>query len=419
MRLFILILIGVMFFSCNRVKTDYDVIIVGGGLAGLSAAKELNSKKVLVLEKDSILGGRVQTHNYQGKYFYDVGAAFSLHPSYRNTIRINDLEINQSIDSIALLIDDKFYSGMNPLEAIEKYEIDINRIGAVRFYYDNKYNIDSKKINTSEFYPIFNSLVKSVFPGSLKDCNKNIVPFIFERYYSSFYYYGNQNVVKALLANNKCKISTNSTVIEVKEKNNYVQIVYVDVQNRKKVITTKKCIVTTPASVAAAVIEQLNVETKVFLDNVKYSSYYSISIGVEIDTLIPYYAYLIPVNSGFSSIVVHKTQNPNFYIFQLYIAHEDIGHFATDNQRKQKAEELINNIWKIDTSHIRFHDVKYWPLAGVLYDDNYIKEWSANVLKPSKNVVLGGDYTIISDKVPPYGMICAMLSGKNAVELLK
>ena len=81
MRWIVFTLVGLIFSSCNRIQTDYDVIIVGGGLAGLSAAKELNSKKVLVLEKDSILGGRVQTRNFQGKYFYDIGADYIIDSS--------------------------------------------------------------------------------------------------------------------------------------------------------------------------------------------------------------------------------------------------------------------------------------------------------------------------------------------------
>jgi len=52
----------------------YDIIIVGGGLAGLSAAIRLaKTNKVLVLEKYSVLGGRATTYNKDGIQ-YEIGA---------------------------------------------------------------------------------------------------------------------------------------------------------------------------------------------------------------------------------------------------------------------------------------------------------------------------------------------------------
>lgn len=52
---------------------QYDVIVVGAGLAGLSAAQELSGRKVLVLEADERIGGRVQTV-HQGPYWLNLGA---------------------------------------------------------------------------------------------------------------------------------------------------------------------------------------------------------------------------------------------------------------------------------------------------------------------------------------------------------
>mgnify|MGYP003460947752 FL=1 len=46
----------------------YDVAIIGGGLAGLTAANFLvkEGKKVVVLEKSNRLGGRAITNNKNG-----------------------------------------------------------------------------------------------------------------------------------------------------------------------------------------------------------------------------------------------------------------------------------------------------------------------------------------------------------------
>ena len=44
-------------------KNNYDVIIIGGGVAGLMAGIELvkNGKKVAILEKESMVGGQCRT----------------------------------------------------------------------------------------------------------------------------------------------------------------------------------------------------------------------------------------------------------------------------------------------------------------------------------------------------------------------
>lgn len=50
-----------------------DVVIIGGGLAGLSAAWELRDKNILLLESDDRFGGRVYSER-RGKYWLNYGA---------------------------------------------------------------------------------------------------------------------------------------------------------------------------------------------------------------------------------------------------------------------------------------------------------------------------------------------------------
>ena len=55
---------------------NYDLVIIGAGPAGLTAAYELtnHNKKVLIVEKKPNVGGLAETKVF-GKYRYDIGLA--------------------------------------------------------------------------------------------------------------------------------------------------------------------------------------------------------------------------------------------------------------------------------------------------------------------------------------------------------
>lgn len=69
------------------VEQKYDVIIIGGGIAGLSCATVLQSEGVsfLVLEKEDNLGGRIRTY-FDDNVTIETGASFMA--GFYRTVRL-------------------------------------------------------------------------------------------------------------------------------------------------------------------------------------------------------------------------------------------------------------------------------------------------------------------------------------------
>ena len=59
--------------SQQSTSKTYDVVIVGGGIAGLTVSYQLHNKNVLLLEKEELCGGRTLSTN-MGPYVFNQGA---------------------------------------------------------------------------------------------------------------------------------------------------------------------------------------------------------------------------------------------------------------------------------------------------------------------------------------------------------
>lgn len=97
----------------------HDVIIIGGGLAGLSAALELSKRNIswLLLESTDRLGGRVATDDNEG-FRLDRGFQILLdaYPEARQILDYGELNLRPFYAGAKIWLGDRFQKVLNPLE---------------------------------------------------------------------------------------------------------------------------------------------------------------------------------------------------------------------------------------------------------------------------------------------------------------
>nr|BFD60326.1 hypothetical protein CKG001_24330 [Bdellovibrio sp. CKG001] len=134
----------------SGISEDLDVVIVGGGVAGLSTAYYLRDKKIAVLEMDFRLGGNSKGETYKNA-MYSTGAAYFVEPDkdaplahLLNELGVWDHARRESSDHTTVLYNNKFTSpfwkGATDKAASEQFKKIFTRLAEIGAEADFDYN---------------------------------------------------------------------------------------------------------------------------------------------------------------------------------------------------------------------------------------------------------------------------------------
>ncbi|MHA1232053.1 MAG: FAD-dependent oxidoreductase [Candidatus Helarchaeota archaeon] len=396
-------------FQVPLKKEKYDIVIVGGGLSGLSAAYWLENYSVLILEKEDRLDGRVNTI-FINDTPVELGALFT----------VSTLPFPFEFDKPQIIIEQGPIGFYYTNETIYGNSTD-NVIGKLNLSQDvmneidnfEKGLIDADDLNETS-YDILNSFFKLIFPGEINEFIPKIQRMSLYTYELDHFETGNSIIINEFTKRIKAKISLNSMVISVEDLGDEVKIKYIKNGNVFEVYA-RACIVATPGNVAYWIVKKQSEKCKYFLENLKYGQIRSVVYLIKANKTKEF-RYIVGKNTTFNSI--YRCTNPSgvdtLYVYYVGSACENTTIYSDAQVIDMTFNELVQmNIGNFTKSDIIYNTTKRWSIAGAIISPEIYGNWSVEYLRPSDRVFLAGDYTYLQK---PYGMYGAMMAGEYSAK---
>ena len=295
-----------------RASETFDIVIVGGGLAGLASAYTLKDKKVLMLEGNPRLGGNARVEKYKNTYM-SLGSAYVTVPEENGLIDkyFKEIGVHSKFRKIPQgkhpvlfkgeFVDQFWYGATDPKNA-DQFQTVYNRLSEI---YENSYPelplIPGLDIDRDALNKLDNLTLEQWVKAEFGSIHPHIEEYFHQYCWSSFstgydeisaaqflnFFTsdlagiqalpgGNGMIAAATLSkmnNSNLTINSNAFVVDVQETDQGVYICYHDQHKKLKAVKADKCIFAGPKLVAKHIISGLSKIQKDAMDDMIYHAY--------------------------------------------------------------------------------------------------------------------------------------------------
>lgn len=407
----------------------FDVVIVGGGISGITTAYMLRDKNILLLEKEKRIGGRVwseekftATNNIGTQFFSDADSSFN---NLINELGIEYVTHKPKEIPYAFYLNKKYYHDMKELMT-PRVKIDFLKLIARALPSIMTFsNPHSKK---------WHDLVKQDMIGELRGISENtrsliqtymrgtclakpektskgmgttlmLGPFALGKI--AFVKGGFESVTKAMLKEIRAKVNGNTQVMKIDDKGDIVHIHYVK-DGETFIIKSKKCVVATEAPYITELIPDLPDWKKEALNGVKYGPITMVSVFFR--KKVPWERFFALMSDDtIFQIMVDQTFDTeedrsdvpvmcNFIITEYPDEVQKIEDFfaLTDEEIVNKTLNDFNRIIPMSSDvreNVIGSKVTRFPLGEIELSPEYYSKHLPKLSKSVGNIHFAGDYT--------------------------
>jgi monoamine oxidase len=373
-----------------------DVVVIGGGLAGLSAAYGLVLHDVVVLEREPRLGGRVLTEPAAGGAI-DLGACFAFNPS---------------LLPAGAAAPDELCEERGPLGALIE--------GELVFTNTAEELLAEAGLPSAARARLEQALFNQIHPGLIGDYSAERQADSFHAWYPDHWRSGNGALVEAYRARVSARMRCGARVTRLAETSDGVEVTF-DEQGRQSSIFCRAVVVATPADVAASLTTPDEVACQEFLGSVRYGRYTVVAFELGRASIAPDFRFVLTPDSELSLVMQQSSSDRAFRALLCY--YSDAGSKFADGLTDQ---ELIahtrQQLAPLQKAGLDLSDaparLKRWPLSGTLLSRELAERKRAEHSRATRRVFLAGDYLAMTPGWG-YGMDDAVASGRATAALLE
>lgn len=384
-----------------------DVIVVGGGMAGIAAAHQLSGFDVQVLERDLRLGGRVKTVVAPGGTV-DLGACLAFDPRLLPEGTAPPGVCLPERGPVGIQVGSRKAFARSAWGAVESLGLDEPVLEALVALRAGRLELNEVPAPAAG---VARALFQQIHPGDMASYTRLRQDDAWRDWYPDHWVGGNRRLVDAYLERLQAELVLGAAVTRLTSGPAAVLVDYA-VGGVPRQAAARAVVVATPATEARELVTPDDPEIATFLQQVRYGRYTVVAFALQ--QPIDDFRVVVTPGAAFALAMQQRGPAPDFTALICYYD-EARSDFADTRDDATLAASTAYELAELEIVAVDLRDtpwwVERWPVSGTILDDEHAVVDRAALARASPRVFLAGDY-LAPTRGWGYGLADAVASGR-------